>query len=177
MKIAGSLIAITLAIGVMFNAALLAHVTKAADYWLPIPGLLVRVVDGDTIAVGPQRLRIFGIDAPELEQSCTDGRGAAYPCGVLAKQAMTDLIAGTDLKCRTVDRDRYGRPVVICVTQPITLADLDIGAVMVQKGWALDYTTYSHGAYRTEQETAKAAKLGIWMGSFELPWEWREEHR
>ena len=47
-------------------------------------GELVRVIDGDTLKMGSDRIRLWGIDAPESRQKCRDGNGAAFTCGMVA---------------------------------------------------------------------------------------------
>ena len=53
----------------------------------------------------------------------------------------------------------------------------ELNAVIVRRGWAIDWPRYSHGRYRGEEQAARAEGVGIWSGRFELPWEWRREHR
>jgi endonuclease YncB( thermonuclease family) len=141
----------------------------------------VRVVDGDTLALrypsGERRIRLFGIDAPELEQPCAFANGAAYPCGEAARDFLTRLLRGARVVCRQSDTDKYGREVAVCWGQYDTYGRFDIAAAMVQAGWALDWPRYSRGAYAVQQESAKANKSGIWRGAFELPWEWRWAHQ
>jgi endonuclease YncB( thermonuclease family) len=52
----------------------------------------VSVTDGDSFKRGSQRIRLFGIDAPELAQECVDGEGQSYSCGQAAKRALKELI-------------------------------------------------------------------------------------
>lgn len=137
----------------------------------------VAVVDGDTLRVDGKRVRLWGIDAPELEQACHDKTGAAYLCGVMAREALTAMIAGVQISCTQFDRDRYGRAVDVCTAEPVTLHDFDIGDAMVRAGWALDWARYSNRAYLEAEIEARQAGRGIWAGSFELPWIWRMEHK
>jgi endonuclease YncB( thermonuclease family) len=145
------------------------------------PSQTVRVIDGDTIAVRrdgvERRIRLYGIDAPELEQTCTDGSGAAYPCGARAAAYLTRLLATGPLVCWRRDVDRYGRDVADCTVMTTGGAPVQVSAAMVLAGQAVDYVRYSGGAFRREQEAAKAAHSGIWAGPFDLPWEWRAAHK
>jgi len=131
----------------------------------------MRVLDGDTLGVGTARVRLWGIDAPELRQGCTRD-GKAYACGSKAREALTRLIRGQDMTCEAVDRDRYRRTVARC-----TVGGEDLGGLLVRAGWALDYRRYSKGRYTTDQAMAKASRAGLWAGTFELPWRWRSLHK
>jgi endonuclease YncB( thermonuclease family) len=131
----------------------------------------VGVVDGDTLAAGEERLRISGIDAPEMGQSC-ERRGAPYACGEAARAAMMRVVGRGAVTCETLDVDRYGRRVVRCVG-----ADgRDIAAALVAQGWALAYRQFSLD-YVAQEDAARARGLGLWAGRFEPPWAWRQRQR
>lgn len=138
----------------------------------PITGV-ASVIDGDTIEIHGQRVRFNGIDAPESKQYCDDAKGLEYPCGRRSAQALdTFLAASRPVKCNFVTWDRYHRFVGDC-----RRADgVSVAAWMVEHGQALDWPRYSHGAYAAQQETAEAAKVGLWAGAFQAPWEWRAAH-
>jgi endonuclease YncB( thermonuclease family) len=124
------------------------------------------VIDGDTIEIHGQRIRLFGIDAPESRQTC-EADGQTWRCGQQAALALADHIGQHTIACEGRDTDRYGRIVAIC------WADLeDLNAWLVSQGWALAYRHYST-AYVGEEDAARAAHLGIWRGTFEVPWKWR----
>ena len=60
------------------------------------------VVDGDTLEVAGERIRLFGIDAPEMKQTC-EWPGKTVPCGRLATTALMDLTAGSEITCKIRD--------------------------------------------------------------------------
>ncbi len=96
------------------------------------------VIDGDTIEIHGQRIRLHGIDAPELAQTCWD-RNGEYPCGRIARTAALDLIAGEDtVTCETRGKDRFGRWLAVCFA-----GGFSINRNMVYTGWALAYRRYS----------------------------------
>jgi len=128
------------------------------------------VIDGDTLEIHGQRIRLFGIDAPENAQLCLAG-GQRWRCGQQAALALDDKIAGRSFTCEEKDRDRYARIVAVC-----HLAGEDLNAWLVAEGWALAYRQYST-AYVDEEEAASAAGKGIWRGMFVAPWEWRQGKR
>ena len=132
----------------------------------------VRVIDGDGFYLGDREIRIWGIDAPELAQECFDGLGAPYPCGQQAKRALSEIFGDSVPICETVDRDKYGRDVSRC-----SVDGQDVGAAIVQAGWAVDYTRFSGGAYLSAQDEAQDHRRGLWSGSFSMPWNWRSLSR
>lgn len=128
------------------------------------------VLDGDTIEVHGRRIRLHGIDAPELQQECRRdvGRGAApYACGVEAKSALERIIRGNIVLCKPKGCDAYGRILGAC-----TARSIDIGREMVRQGWAVAYTRYSL-AYLLEEIEARLANRALWAGDFETPENWR----
>ena len=93
-----------------------------------------RVVDGDTIHIGDTKIRLHGIDAPEMKQTCHTSKGKEQMCGVLAKQALERLVKGQDVTCKGDTRDRYKRLIAVCYVGP-----LNINEQMVTDGWAMAY--------------------------------------
>lgn len=132
------------------------------------------VIDGDTIRVGGESVRLNGIDAPESRQTCTDERGASYRCGAVAARALdTFLAASRPVRCAFVSRDQYGRFVGECFR-----ADGEsVAAWLVRNGHALDWPRFSNGRYAGDQRAAQRERRGLWRGSFQPPWEWRAGNR
>ncbi len=106
-----------------------------------------RVIDGDTIVASKRKIRIWGIDSPER----------AHPGYLAASWLLESLIKEGELSCKLIDIDKYKREVMHCL-----IDGLDIGSMMVKAGMAKDYTKYSGGYYKQEQDKAKAEKRGIW---------------
>lgn len=138
----------------------------------PITGV-ASVIDGDTIEVHGQRIRFNGVDAPESKQYRDDAKGFEYPCGRRSAEALDAFLAASrPVQCTFVSWDRYHRFVGDC-----RRADgANVAVWMVEHGQALDWPRYSNGAYAQQQATAKAAKLGLWVGKFDAPWDWRASH-
>lgn len=125
------------------------------------------VVDGDTLTTGGERLRLNGIDAPEMGQICERG-GAGYACGEQARAALGRIIGAGAVTCETIGVDRYDRRVVRCVNDQ----GQDISAAMVTAGWAMAYRQYAMD-YVPHEDEARTRSRGIWAGRFEPPWDWR----
>ena len=153
--------------GVIF----LPRLAFAAGYDLSGQLNITKVIDGDSLRSGNLRIRLFGIDAPELKQQCADQNGVLWDCGVAALQQLNALISkNKDLQCSLRDVDRYGRLVMQCFS-----GSTDIGAAMVRSGLALAYRDFSD-LYIAEEKQAKTARKGVWRGTFSPPWEWRRQN-
>lgn len=129
------------------------------------------VVDGDTIEIGGERIRLHGIDALESDQICQRGSGEGYRCGQEAALALADKVAGRTVRCDLVDRDRYGRHVGRCF-----VGGTDLNAWMVGQGHAVAYRRYALD-YVPDEFAARAKRNGAWEGYFDLPWDWRSGDR
>jgi endonuclease YncB( thermonuclease family) len=130
------------------------------------------VIDADTLEINSIRIRLWGIDAPENDQTCQGSDSRTYRCGEAATKALTQKLSNILVECRKRDRDRYGRIVATCFT-----ANEDIAEWLVMNGWALDWPRFSNGAYAKAEEFARIGTRGIWVGSFVKPWEWRPSRR
>jgi endonuclease YncB( thermonuclease family) len=128
------------------------------------------IIDGDTLELEGQAIRLYGIDAPELGQTCTI-QGRAYDCGKIARTALLDLTAGVAVSCRVLAAEpsagkgapRPGR----CYAQ-----GYDLSEGMAYTGWALAARQVSE-RYVVFEERARAAGRGLWKGRFVKPWAWR----
>lgn len=128
------------------------------------------VIDGDTIEIGGQRIRLHGVDAPESAQICNRANGAGYRCGKGAAFALDSFLAASrPTRCAEIDHDRYKRVVAECFR-----ADgANVNAWIVRNGHAVDWTRYSKGRYSREQAEAQREALGVWSGLFEMPCAYR----
>jgi endonuclease YncB( thermonuclease family) len=125
------------------------------------------VIDGDTLASNGERLRLVGIDAPEIAQVCRDETGAGWRCGLAARTALSRLIAEDgQVRCHGSARDRYHRRLVECVR-----GEDSLNGQMVFLGFAV-----ASGGYTQEEAQARRARRGIWAGEFDMPRQWRREH-
>jgi len=129
-----------------------------------------RVIDGDTLALDGVRIRLHGIDAPEMAQTCRR-KGKPWRCGEAARRALAAMVADSTVRCRRRGIDRYGRVVARCRTARTG----DLGAALVAEGAAFAYRRYSR-EYLDEERTARAARRGVWSGSARRPESFRH-HR
>ncbi|GMH43656.1 hypothetical protein BSKO_11578 [Bryopsis sp. KO-2023] len=130
-----------------------------------------KVVDGDTLQINDDRIRLFGVDAPELRQECSRG-GKPYACGEISRDALRNKIGNSKVKCVEKNKDIYGRSVSICF---IDGTNFDLNKWMVDNGQAVAYRKYSK-SYDQDEVDAQKGKKGIWSGEFEEPETWRREN-
>ena len=144
---------------------ILAVLLVAAPALADITGA-ARIIDGDTIVIAGERIRLHGIDAPESRQTCI-ADDVTWPCGQHATAALTEFIGGAPVSCQEQGTDRYGRTIATCTVQ-----GEDIERWLVLNGWALAYRRYST-EYVAQEQAAQAARRGLWRGEFVQPWNWR----
>jgi endonuclease YncB( thermonuclease family) len=126
---------------------------------------VAEVIDGDSLRISGEEVRLRGIDAPEFMQTCQVS-GQDIPCGRNARAALRRLLSSGLVTCVGNERDRYGRFLAVCRVRGI-----DINAAMVRDGHAVAF-----GGYTREEAEASAAFRGIWEGTFERPQDWRRRH-
>ncbi|HEY7766164.1 MAG TPA: thermonuclease family protein [Aestuariivirgaceae bacterium] len=131
----------------------------------------VRVTDGDSLRRGEQRIRLFGIDASELDQECLDATGRSYACGQEAKRQLTRLINNDDISCDVMETDKYRRDVARC-----RAGSVELNREMVRLGWAVAYARHSID-YLVAEATARSAGRGMWQGRFRRPEDFRSAQR
>ena len=118
--------------------------------WADITGQ-PRVIDGDTLAIAGQRIRLHGIDAPERRQPCyRDGK--PWRCGEDAAKALAGKIDHRPVTCEERDQGGYGRIVAVCYA-----GGDDLNAWMVAQGLALAYRRYSLDYVDQEADARPAA--------------------
>ena len=128
------------------------------------------IIDGDTIHIGENKIRLHGIDAPEYKQTCTIDK-EMWNCGIESKIALENFILKKQVQCKIIDVDQYRRFIGMCF-----LENQNINQYMVRNGWAIAYRYYSM-KFVKDEEFAKKNKLGIWQGSFIEPYLFRKNNK
>ena len=148
----------------LMGCALLLAQPACADF----TGKVVKVADGDTITVLHDseqiKIRLAGIDAPEKAQ----------PFGNVARQSMSEMLFGKEVRVVEQGRDRYGRTI-----GRVYQGEVDVSAEQIKQGMAWVYRKYSKEAalYQLEDE-AKQHRIGLWTDAEPTPpWAWRKRAR
>ena len=144
--------------------------TGGMDASAPLTGR-ASAIDGDSLRLAGEEIRLHGIDAPEAAQRCRDAEGRAYACGREASGALARLVAAGRTTCKGSGRDRYGRLLAVCES-----GGSELNEAMVESGWALAFRRYAD-AYVPAEARARAARRGLWAGRFIEPWDWRDGRR
>ena len=129
------------------------------------------IVNGDTLAIAGQLIRIHGVDAPEEGQMCGTAE-APWRCGQEAGFALAFFITSNWVTCLERGRAPSGEVTAACFAGGV--GGPDIGRWLVANGWALVPPDAVDG-YAAEQEAARKAGLGLWRAPFTPPWEWRRQ--
>ena len=137
-----------------------------------------KVIDGDTIKIDKNKIRLYGIDAPEKKQQCQKTwfsisfltLNKNYECGKISSNKLKVKINNKLIMCKSTNKDRYNRFIAECYKDKI-----NINKWMVSNGYAVAYKKYSK-KFVTQENIAKKEKLGLWAGTFEMPWEWRKKN-
>ena len=138
-----------------------------------------KIIDGDTVHIKSKKIRLEGIDAPEIKQKCQKeflkistifgfNFKKSYSCGAISRIKLIDKIDNSKINCISSSRDRYKRYLATCYKDKINL-----NKWMVKNGFAVAYKRYSKD-YDRDEDYAKKNKLGIWKGSFIRPEKWRK---
>ncbi len=122
---------------------------------------------GDVLRVGDTNVRLAGIQAPDLGQTCTRGNGKRWDCGQAAMQALSRQVRGKTVACELKGREVEGATLGNC-----RIGDDDIAAAHVAGGHAFAETGL-FASYSGKEAEAKAAQAGIWSGEAERPSDYR----
>jgi endonuclease YncB( thermonuclease family) len=153
---------------ILFTVVAIGGVALLAARFDPLPPRFTgegRASDGDSLRLGGDRIRLIGLDAPELDQTCWRETGEGWPCGQEARNVMAELLASGSISCATAGVDRFGRFLATCA-----IGGEDIGARIVGAGLAI-----SRDRYAAEERAARNGRRGLWSGRFTDPRSWRDE--
>ena len=161
--------------------ALLGHLPAPSTVAAPAPGDAkplygsvlsgrATVIDGDTLEIAGERVRLEGIDAPEMAQTCGRKWFGQWGCGRAAANTLKSLVGTRRIDCQSAGRDKYGRMLGWC-----SVDGRDINREMVREGMAWAFVKYSR-RYEAVEAEARTAKAGIWQGDAQPAWVYREQH-
>ena len=127
----------------------------------------LKIIDGDTIILNGEKIRFSGIDTPELKQTCMQD-DQEVGCGMTAKKLLVEKIGNAIPKCIREGKDVYKRTLAECFVNGESLSKF-----LVQNGYAFAYRKYST-KFIKDEEFAKTNKLGMWVMTFQYPWDFRK---
>ena len=106
-RIGDILLFCTLAVGMLYGIArfLPEHTTQGG----------AQVIDGDSLTVDGEEIRLTGMDAPEARQTCLDEQGRVWPCGRQATLTLKELTRKVQVVCKGSAHDKYGRLLARCI--------------------------------------------------------------
>lgn len=130
-----------------------------------------RILDGDTVEISGVKIRLEGIDAPEMSQFCFDDKSQPRECGKGVHYQLVKKSAGRPWTCRVSGQDVFRRSLASC-----QIEGEDIQRWMVRSGFALSFRRYSH-TYDADEAAAREARAGLWSGAFIAPWDWRSRNK
>lgn len=153
-------------------SAFLIFVANSAATAKTITGV-ASVLDGDTIEIAGEQIRMHEIDAPDLRQTCLDhSRKIAWNCGNEAAVALQTFLNQYPVTCETRGTDYIGNWFAAC-----EVPGMNIATWMAGQGWAITNQGCPCREVRAWAEFATKEALGIWNSDFDMPWLWREPAR
>ena len=136
-----------------------------------VTGKISSIVSGDVFRMGQNTIRLYGLATPVIDQKCQDGTGHTYDCGYVAARMLKDFVSGDDVTCRVMNFNAQNELMAAC-----SVGSFDIGAAMVEAGWAIALPAVSQ-IYLPYQQKAQEGKKGLWIGRFQMPWEWMAQQK
>jgi endonuclease YncB( thermonuclease family) len=128
----------------------------------------VTVTDGDTLILNGVAYRLDGIEAPQTDQTRLDDKGAAWTCGIEARDRLRDYVGKGDVRCtdRGSDSVYRKRRVGDCL---VVGQAISINQWMVREGWALNLDQSAKGRFKADRDNASSNRMGLWKGCFVSP--------
>lgn len=122
---------------------------------------------GDQLTIDGLSIRLAGIAAPMVGETCSTRYGQSYDCFHRSTDILQALIASNEVHCIVTTADRNGQKIGTC-----RIGNTDLAAAMVSRGWAFAYRRLSQN-YVGAESFAESHRLGMWAGKVEYPWQWR----
>ena len=134
------------------------------DY--PVISFIPRIISGDTFEFSGRYFKLFGVAAPIADQTCADSKGRSYRCGRQSATWLKEWIDDNEIECHVIQQSTAGNMVGTC-----SYGEYDIGAALVDAGWAVADTKYTD-IYMAYEQQAQRQRRGLWQGQFYKPWDW-----
>lgn len=128
----------------------------------------IEVIHANVFYINGRYVRLFGVDAPDNDQICSDAKGMSYNCGREAASWVVGWIDNNPIDCYLLQVNPNGVNVATCVW-----GEYDIGAGLVGAGWAIANTNETN-IYAPYEAKAQANSYGLWAGTFYSPQDWRD---
>ena len=130
-----------------------------------------KVIDGDTLVIKDTKIRLAGVDAPELKQNCFKNK-KVEPCGKIIKSKVEQATENKEVICNSLGTDMYGRVLGECFVK-----DININEWLIREGLAVYYYNKNCKHYKQLEKQAKKEKLGLWDTKFTEPKKFRKENK
>ena len=127
-----------------------------------------RILTGDTLTIRGRVIKLFGVAAPEITQTCADSHERGYRCGQQSLSWLSNWLMDNPIICHILNEDKSGVLTGVCM-----LGQYDIGAAIVNSGWAVADTRQTQ-IYSAYQDQASQNRRGLWQGKFYMPWDWQK---
>jgi endonuclease YncB( thermonuclease family) len=130
------------------------------------------VHDGDTLQLGDITYRLDGIDAPAIDQTCIDDQADPWSCGIEARDQLTRLINGRNVRCDDlgVDKTTRKRHVGVCTIEGESAS---LNLELARQGLAISVEPALKVHAGSDAAAARADRRGLWKGCFVAPAEFR----
>ena len=121
-------------------------------------------LDGTTLLHDGRRIRLAGIEGPSATETCLDTDGRRWSCGLQARAALHNMLAGQSLICRSVSAEGYDAITADCrLASAAGEPERDLAAVLVLAGWA---RPLGRDSLADEREAAQSRGFGLWRGGW-----------
>ena len=125
-------------------------------------------VTGAMLELNGLHIKLLGLEAPYMQQTCANKFGQGYACGKVSRDWLQNWLQNKTVKCHIISPQNNGRATGVCFSE-----GYDVGAVIVNAGWAVAYTKNTD-IYVPYEQQAGTKKRGLWAGTFYKPWDWKK---
>lgn len=127
-----------------------------------------KVLNGGTLEIDGRKIELSGVDAPQINQHCTDKGGKNYNCGLLSSNRLSEWIVNKRVVCHAGGSVNYSPSRQIC-----TADGKDISKYAIRSGWVVASSAPDGRPYLKDERLAQNHRIGLWAGKFVRPIDWR----